>query len=263
MSQEDYLRSVKSIHGKKYKYNKIIYKGNRKIITVTCRIHGDFEISARGFSDGAGCKECYKISRRKTQKQFIIDARAVHGNRFSYKNTKYIDKRHMVTVTCRTHGDFELLTGNHLQGGGCARCRISKGELTVKKYLDLHGIEYEQQYKIEGYRYQYDFYIPQINGIIEFDGEQHFMDMRFGWTHEEFGRRKEIDIIKSVNAVENRYRLLRISYNELDNVNYILKYWLKKPGRMTFDNVEDYKSYITALAKVLPTYHDRLMSILN
>lgn len=60
--------------------------------------------------------------KKLTQIQFIERIKAIHGNKYDYSKTKYIDTRSIVCVTCRKHGDFWIPAGSLLRGSGCKEC---------------------------------------------------------------------------------------------------------------------------------------------
>lgn len=71
----------------------------------------------------------------------------------------------------------------------------------------------------------FDFYLPDFNLCIEYDGLQHFeSNDRFG-GNEEFNKIKIRDNIKNnyCSGINGKPKLLRISYKEYDNINYIIK----------------------------------------
>lgn len=53
------------IHGNKYNYKKAVYKGNKKLITITCPTHGDFEQRPIVHTKGGGCILCGQTSNYK------------------------------------------------------------------------------------------------------------------------------------------------------------------------------------------------------
>lgn len=55
---DEFLQEVKRIHGNKYNYDKTVLKLICDKITVTCPIHGDFEVRAHNHLQGAGCQKC-------------------------------------------------------------------------------------------------------------------------------------------------------------------------------------------------------------
>lgn len=101
---------------------------------------------------------------------------------------------------------------------GCPVCKQSKGEKIISNYLDKTEIKYISQYKIrydECERLFYDFYLPNHNIFIEFDGIQHFEIVPHFGGEEGFSVRYRNDIYKNSFALENGYLLLRISCHDL------------------------------------------------
>ena len=58
LTQEEFIKKAKLKHESKYDYSKITYVDNRKHITITCKIHGDFLQKAGNHLNGHGCKLC-------------------------------------------------------------------------------------------------------------------------------------------------------------------------------------------------------------
>lgn len=56
---------------------------------------------------------------------FLIRARAVHGERYSYSCDNFRDQYTVVTVTCKDHGEFKQVAKNHMRGSGCKQCAIA------------------------------------------------------------------------------------------------------------------------------------------
>ena len=62
---------------------------------------------------------------------FINRAFDVHGKRYIYDKSVYVNKRTKVTITCRTHGDFEQLPLGHTKGNHCPKCATLKASRTL------------------------------------------------------------------------------------------------------------------------------------
>ena len=59
LTQEEILRRFKNTHGDTYLYDKFIFTGVDNKATVTCRTHGDFEITPYHHSNRKqGCGKC-------------------------------------------------------------------------------------------------------------------------------------------------------------------------------------------------------------
>ena len=68
----------------------------------------------------------------------------------------------------------------------------------------------------------FDFYVPDKNTVIEFDGVQHFQAIgKFG-GQESFTQTKLNDNFKTEYCKDKEINLIRISYKELDKINEIL-----------------------------------------
>ncbi|MBV7297718.1 GIY-YIG nuclease family protein [Enterovibrio paralichthyis] len=68
------------------------------------------------------------MSKKKDTKQFIAEARSVHGDKYSYEKTVYTNARSKVIITCPTHGDFEQMAYSHVatkSRRGCQLCGIT------------------------------------------------------------------------------------------------------------------------------------------
>lgn len=102
----------------------------------------------------------------------------------------------------------------------CGKCHVSRGESAVKNCLDDLNIKYEQQYRFQdcknpktNYPLRFDFYLPDYNCCIEYDGAQHFV----GWYNSDniYNSLKENqyrDNIKNKYCQENNIKLIRIPY---------------------------------------------------
>lgn len=58
LTQDDYLRKSKEVHGERYTYEKTSYKSAREYVTITCKKHGDFQCLAYIHLQGCGCQIC-------------------------------------------------------------------------------------------------------------------------------------------------------------------------------------------------------------
>lgn len=60
--------------------------------------------------------------RRLTPDEFWQRVRAMHGDRYDYTKSDYAKASLKIVVTCRIHGDFEVLAGAHMRGNQCRKC---------------------------------------------------------------------------------------------------------------------------------------------
>lgn len=150
---EEFIAEARAVHGDKYNYDKVVYRSALKEVIITCPLHGEFPQRANSHLDGCGCKECAKELRTKTTEEFIAEAKVVHGNKYIYDKTKYINPITPIIITCLHHGDFQMFPYNHLQGHGCKECmkvKMSKERIKTTKEFIIDAKA------VHGDRYNYD-----------------------------------------------------------------------------------------------------------
>jgi hypothetical protein len=105
----------------------------------------------------------------------------------------------------------------HLLGQGCPICNESKGENEIRKYLIKNNIKFIQQYKFPNCKHikklPFDFYLPNMNMCVEFNGEQHYKPINAWGGIEKFKTIKLRDKIKINFCCENKIKLLIIKYD--------------------------------------------------
>lgn len=200
LTQEEFIERAVKKHGMKYDYSKTIYKNSMTKVTVTCPIHGDFEVlPERHYGRGDGCPLCRweraKQSIRKVQglttEKFIEKARKVHGDKYDYSKVEYVNNDTPIRIICPEHGEFQQTPHHHLVGSGCQEC--GKNDLSEKKITDIVKENFENvvsQYKpdflnVSGKPQSIDIFLPDYSVGIEYQGRQHFTPVpRYGGVKE-------------------------------------------------------------------------------
>lgn len=108
----------------------------------------------------------------------------------------------------------------------CGCLKISKGQKKIKEILSENNIEFIEEKRFSDLRFddsgamaRFDFYLPDYNCLIEYDGKQHFIQGSGVYDNEEkFQKTQEHDKIKNIWAKENGYYLIRIPYTHFDNI---------------------------------------------
>lgn len=126
-TRDSFIAKAKAIHGDRYDYSQVEYRGSMEKVTIVCPEHGPFQMRPSShIVNKQGCKPC-GLRRRsknttKTTEQFIAEAKAVHGDRYDYSQVEYTSALAGVTIICREHGAFTQRAVSHLRGSGCPHC---------------------------------------------------------------------------------------------------------------------------------------------
>ena len=120
---------------------------------------------------------------------------------------------------CKIHNVIWSVQPCHiLEGHGCPRCNESRGEKQIAEWLDNHGVQYVPQKTFDDCKNKkllpFDFYIPDKNICIEYDGKQHFEPIDFFGGEDGFEQCKYRDEVKNAYCKDNNINLLRIPYNK-------------------------------------------------
>ena len=113
------------------------------------------------------------------------------------------------------------------RGDGCPICNESHGEKAVVNFLNKTLIIHERQKKYNKCKNKkplpFDFYLPNENILIEYDGIQHSNIREFFGGEEALIYTKQNDSIKTKFAKDNNIPLLRIPYTEFNNIEALIK----------------------------------------
>ncbi len=218
---DKFILEAKNIHNDKYDYSKVIYKNNITKVRIICPEHGIFEqIPKNHIYLKYGCPKCSN-NKKLTTEEFIKKSIEIHGNKYDYSITEYISSSKKIKIICPKHGIFEQRPNNHISKKyGCPYCNESHGEKEIMLYLEQKKIKYERQKTFieckNKRKLPFDFYLPEYNICIEFDGEQHFREHKI-WGNDKLIKTKINDKIKNEYCLNNNIRLIRIKFDE--NIN--------------------------------------------
>lgn len=208
-------------------------------VLYKCPKHGVHETKIYTLISGHGCIDCFNeekgIKSRKSFDEVYNDFKKFGGillNKEDYKGWNCKNLK----VICAECG--EIFTTSYCaftkhNGQLCPKCasNISSGEYIIKKYLEDNNIGFYMQFRFDNCRNKiplpFDFYLPNYNMCIEYDGEGHYIPINRGKISDEealdvLNNIKYRDNIKTIYCKENDIKLIRIPYWEKDNINDIL-----------------------------------------
>jgi len=230
-SYEEKINRANKIHDCKYDYSLITnikFTDNYDIICKTCK-HIFNNSWSNHIHKKQGCPKCNPCGRKKRtipslMKQINNLNTGYEYNWETYKG--YFDGN--FEIKCPKHGWFTQQISNHLSGQRCPKCKQSKGENEIEKFLIENNITYEAQKTFPGCKNKrmlpFDFFIPSKNLCIEYDGELHSKPVDFFGGDISLKKTQENDQIKNKFCKENNIPLIRISYINFNNIKNILSH---------------------------------------
>lgn len=184
--------------------------------------------------NGHSCPACANMNqgknRRLTNEQFVEKAKSIHGNKYDYSNTKYINSRTKIEIICPIHGLFIQKPNAHLNNNGCPKCKESLLEKKIRLMLNVNNINYEYQKRFDWLNGKsLDFYLPEYNVAIECQGSQHFIENEF--FSDSLNERVERDKNKFKQCNEHKILIYYFSDKEIKYMfpdNYFSKIFTSK-----------------------------------
>jgi len=174
-SSKQFIKDATKIHGSAYDYSMVDYKNTQIKVVIVCKKHGEFSQTPDSHLHKRGCPHCDIESRTKSTKQFIEDAKMIHGETYTYSKTNYKNTITKIIIVCKKHGEFYQEPRSHLQGCGCPKCNKiilldgaecdSMVEAFRYLYYKKNGINFlhNMKYGKELGNKKYDFYFPELN----------------------------------------------------------------------------------------------------
>lgn len=213
--------------GKYYDYSLVEYINAKKDVKIICPKHGIFNQTPPTHFANSGCPKCSSRKPKKNLQYYIQKARKTHGEKYDYSKVNFKGYNSKVIIICSIHGEFSQIFGVHADRSGCPKCNESNGEKKIRIFLEKNEIEFEIEKKFKKCVYKrsllFDFYLPDFNLCIEYDGEHHYYKNSFMGGIESLNDCQKRDQIKNKYCKDNGINLIRIPYWEKDNIENILE----------------------------------------
>jgi hypothetical protein len=195
----------------------------------------------------SGCEGSISCNHCNSFAQFGINSL---GEDFIYKYWNYEKNNELginpweISKSCNTkvwikcqekdyHGSYYVWCNDFLNGVRCPDCQYSKGEERINNYLILNKISHESQKTFDTLvgmsngLLSYDFYLPEYNLLIEYQGEFHDGNGNY-YMKQNLEKQQEHDRRKKEYAQLNNIKLLEIWYYEFDQIEDILYEYLEQ-----------------------------------
>jgi hypothetical protein len=190
-----------------------------------------YKVTPTHFLTGERCSYCYG-TLKKTDAQFKREIFDLVGNEYVFLDTYITNKTKMRVKHIKCGNIYEIRPTDFISHHErCPYCNISNGELIINKLLKVLGIKYEYQKTFDDLRddklLSYDFFIPDQNILIEYQGIQHYQPVDHFGGDTKFEIQQKHDKMKAEYAKDNGYNLIAVPYTE-DNLSKIKKYLINR-----------------------------------
>ena len=235
--------------------------GSHNFVYIKCQekdYHGSYKVSCNEFINGSRCSFCsnfygrvHPLDSLGTLYPQVLEIWSDKNKKSPYEYTKKSNKFAWWKCPDGKHEDYyRKISDANRYNFRCPECQYSKGEESISNYFIKKGFikidqcdfirlidkdKYNKNYYIpqkefdgliglKGGLLSYDFYIPKLNLLIEFQGIQHEKYIKgFHKSYEDFLKQLEHDKRKKEYAQSNNINLLEIWYYNFDRIEEILE----------------------------------------
>lgn len=177
-------------------------------------------------------KNCGCLRNKKTSLRNAKNYKDIHNQKFGYlialkptnkRQNTYVVWECLCTLCGKTHyANVHDLSKGNVKSCGC--WTGSNGESHIKQWLEKHHLKYETQKTFNScknpntnYPLRFDFYLPDYNCCIEYNGIQHYKIIEYFGGEKHYKDTIFRDKIKQEYCNKNNIKLIIIKYS--DNIN--------------------------------------------
>lgn len=263
-TQRKVLARFMAVHGDRYDYSNVVYKGQNVPVEIRCAKHGPFLQQPEFHWAGSGCPECFNKERRgasqkDTLESLIDKVRTKFGGIFDLSGVVYTGSQDAITILCTKHMELCTTRPNWLTNGynPCPKCNHMKsaGESQVLQFLSIFA-KTEARNRALIKPKELDIVLPELNLAVEYCGEFHHS--HFDVADERKNKHRHFD--KYLQCKAQGLRLLTVYESEWKDRQHAIKRLLrnaigKSKGRLMARKCE-LRSVATTEAKAFyEKYH--------
>ena len=225
------------------------YIGSNSKIRYICSMHGEqFSTYGNLINNDCGCIKCgYEstINKNKNSIEKVMNIiESEFGNTWINPNEYKNAHEHNIKILCGCCGENIFTTSYRNYKKGQKRCAFCSSSMSLQEkyiydYLEKCNISFIFQKTfpdLKDIKYLiYDFFLPEYNLCIEYDGEQHY-NTHFYETMpinplSTFELTQKHDQMKTQYCIDNNIELLRIPYWSENHIEEIIQEKLEEIGK--------------------------------
>lgn len=180
-NSETFKEDVLALYGDKYVFHWEDYKCKTSQIRVECKLHGEHKISADAILHGSACIYC---NGRLYPKDWIKNAKAVHGDKYIYDESKPPRiKSDRIRYKCPIHGWQETRYDCHVDlKCGCPICAGYPNKLSTEQRKANWVKRCKKKYNDRFDYSQFVYVNNDTKGLVTCK-EHHYSYMIDPWMH--------------------------------------------------------------------------------
>ena len=180
-NSETFKEDVLALYGDKYVFHCEDYKCKTSQIRVECKLHGEHKISADAIRHGSACIYC---NGRLYPKDWIKNAKAVHGDKYVYDESKPPRiKSDRIRYKCPIHGWQETRYDCHVDlKCGCPVCAGYPNKLSAEQRKANWVKRCKKKYNDRFDYSQFVYVNNDTKGLVTCK-EHHYSYMIDPWMH--------------------------------------------------------------------------------
>lgn len=225
MKKRDFLEKARNKHGYKYNYPNL---SDKITLTDQVQIELDGVVYNQNVSKHLSGRCPEKKIDKKTTEEFIKESKKVWGEKYDYSLTQYTGALNNIKIVYNGVV-YEQRPTSHLEGKApefrqneesIILDKITQLDLVGKKeiqdFLNKWNVEYIENWN------GFSFYLPKYIICIDFLGRHYFEPISELGGVKTFDKFKELDKKKEIFSEENFINLIKIRYDQIDDVFRIL-----------------------------------------
>lgn len=213
-------------------------RSNIKVLVRHNSCNNSYATTPSNFSDGKRCPFCSVLKKGASQRGNIEDFKIYVEERYSGEyivvGKEYINARTKIEILHTKCGEiWNVCPDKFKNSRECPNCkRTSKGERSISSILEKLKFSFIKQYRFKNCFDKgvlpFDFYIPEFNMCIEYQGEQHYRPVSIFGGEDSFKSQVKRDKIKKKYCKSNNIELLIIPYWKIEDAEKILTKKLRR-----------------------------------
>lgn len=230
--------------------NKIEYKNCKTKFKVQCHLcKNEYDTTYTYYKQGHRCIKCGHQKKANDLKHSQENVASYIKECGDTLLSEYVNMAAKLNIKCgKCNCDYTTSFQSYKINGTRCPCfyTISKGEQIIEKYLIKHKINYIAQESFDDCKnikkLKFDFYLPDLQILIEFDGKIHFEGVEYLGGQNSFEHRFKSDSIKNEYCKNNQKYLFRIAYTDIKQINELMDKYLNtnKHEFVEFSNAKLY-----------------------